>query len=201
VNRSALDTTIASYPYLQGLWAIPLGIGMVVAGISNLQQVPTGIVLLGIVAGGLVLGLVVSLLISRHYKQHYGEITPTRSRQARNAIAMVAWVVVLFVAGSKHLFWSPDSPICVYAVAFALATLTYYAILVGLRIHHVVVWGAVVVAGLMPIWANLGPDRDPVAMMLLGVVLMLSGVLDQRLLAHSFGPALHSDFEHINVGR
>lgn len=86
-------------------------------------------------------------------------------------------------------------------VAFALATLTYYAILMGLRIHHVVIWGAVVVAGLLPIWANLGPDRDPVAMMLLGVVLMISGILDQRFLAHSFGPALHSDFEHINVGR
>jgi drug/metabolite transporter (DMT)-like permease len=201
VNRSALETTVANYPYLQGLWTIPLGIMIVVAGISNLQQAPTGILLLSIFGLGLAMSLGVSLLIARYYRQHYGEVTPTKSRQTRNALALVAWVVVLFVAGSEHLFWSPDSPICIYAVAFALATLTYYAILVGLRIHHIVIWGTVIVVGLLPIWGNLDSNRDPVAMMLLGVVLTISGILDQRLLAHSFGAAMHPDVEHSNAGQ
>jgi len=112
----------------------------------------------------------------------------------------VAWVVVLFVAGSKFLFWSIDSPFCVYAVAFALATLAYYAILVGLRMHHVIIWGSVLVAGLLPIWGGLGSDRDAVAMFPVGIALMVSGLLDQRLLARAFGSLQSLNIETSNVG-
>ncbi len=43
MDRRQLESAGADYPYLQGLWTIPLGIGMIVAGISNLQSRPTGI--------------------------------------------------------------------------------------------------------------------------------------------------------------
>ncbi len=201
MDRSTLESTAANYPYLQGLWVIPLGFLIIIAGISNLQRAPTGGVLLGIFGGGLVLCLIASLIITRYYREYFGEVTPTRSRQVRNAVALVAWIVVLFIAGSKHLFWSLDSPVCIYAVAFALATLTYYAILVGLRIHHLVIWGGVAVVGLLPIWGGLGLNRDPVAMMLLGVVLMISGLLDQRLLARAFGAPKDLNLENRHVGR
>ena len=75
---------------------------------------------------------------------------------------------------------------CVYASAFALATLVYYAISVGVRAHHLVIWGSVFVAGLLPIWGGFGPDRDALAMFPLGLALIASGILDQRLLARSF---------------
>jgi hypothetical protein len=200
MERRTLESSAANYPYLRGLWAIPLGFMIIIAGISNLQRTPTGAVMLGIVGGGLMLCLVASLLITRYYQENYGEVTPTKGRQVRNAIALVAWVVVLFVGGSKYLFWSPDSSICVYAVAFALATLTYYAILVGLRTHHFVIWGSVAVAGLLPIWGGLGLDRDPVAMLLLGVTLMVSGFFDQRLLARTLGPSTSLNLENRHVG-
>ncbi|MEA2353873.1 MAG: hypothetical protein QOD61_2 [Solirubrobacteraceae bacterium] len=62
----------------------------------------------------------------------------------------------------------------------------YYAILVGLRAHHVVIWGSVLAAGLLPIWGGLGADRDALAMLPLGVALIASGLLDHRLLVRSF---------------
>jgi drug/metabolite transporter (DMT)-like permease len=186
MDRRRLETAGADYPYLQGLWTIPLGIGMIVAGLSNLQDRPTGIGAIVLILGGLGLAGGASLVIGRYYRDRYGSVTPTRDRTIRQVVALVAWIVVLFLGANEALFWSPDGPQCIYASAFALATLAYYAILVGLRPHHVVIWGTVFVAGLLPIWGGLGVDRDPLAMILLGPVLMLSGLLDQRILARSF---------------
>ena len=186
MERRQLEAAAANYPYLQGLWAIPLGFGTIVAGISNLQNRPSEPVVLGIIIGGLAIAGVALVLIGRYYRDHFGTVTPTRDRYIRQALAIVAWIAVLFIGANQALFWSPDGPQCIYASAFALATLAYYAILVGLRPHHVMIWGAVFVAGLLPIWGGLGADRDPLAMIPLGLLLMLSGVLDQRLLARSF---------------
>lgn len=200
MKRRSLESAAATYPYLQGLWALPLGFLIILTGISNLEQRPSEPLMLGILGGGLLLCGVAGLYISRYYKDHYGEVTPTKSRQVRHAVANVAWVVVLFVGAGKFLFWSIDSNFCVYASAFALATLVYYAILVGLRTHHVVIWGPLLVAGLLPIWGGLGLNRDPVAMMVGGVALMASGLLDQRLLTRAFGSFTSLNLEKSNVG-
>ena len=164
---------------------IPLGIGMILAGLSNLQDRPTGIAALVLILGGLGLAGATSLLIGRYYRDHYGSVRPTRDRTIRQALALVAWIVVLFIGANQALFWTPDGPRCIYASAFALATLTYYAILTGLRPHHLVIWGAVFVAGLLPVWGGLGADRDALAMIPLGLAAMLSGLLDQRILSRS----------------
>lgn len=195
-----LEAAAANYPYLQGLWTIPLGIGIIVAGISNLQSRPTGIGAMVLIIGGLTIAGAALLLISRYYREHYGSVTPTRGRTIRQVLALGAWIVVLFVGANQALFWSPDGPQCIYASAFALATLAYYAILVGLRPHHIVVWGAVFVAGLLPIWGGLGVDRDPLAMIALGPVMMLSGLLDQRVLARSFAVPAGDRLEGTRVG-
>jgi uncharacterized membrane protein YiaA len=200
MERRNLEAAAANYPYLQGLWAIPLGFGTIVAGISNLQNRPSEPVVLGIIIGGLAIAGVASVLIGRYYRDHYGTITPTRDRYIRQAVAVVAWIAILFIGANQALFWSPDGPQCIYASAFALATLGYYAILVGLRPHHVIIWGAVFVAGLLPIWGGLGADRDPLAMIPLGLLLMLSGVLDQRLLARSFRQSGSEQLEGSRVG-
>ena len=187
IEQKALKSSAANYPYLQGLWAIPMGFLTVLAGFSNLRRGPSMPVILAILGGGLVLCWVASMRITRYYRNHYGTVTPTRSRHVRNAVALVAWIVVLFVGANKNLLWSPDSAVCVFAAAFSLATLVYYAILVGLRIYHVAIWGSVFVAGLLPIWAGLGEDRDAVAMFPLGIAFIASGLLDQRRLAATSG--------------
>ena len=53
MERRHLESAAADYPYLQGLWTIPLGIGIIVAGISNLQDRPTGIGAIVLILGGL----------------------------------------------------------------------------------------------------------------------------------------------------
>lgn len=200
MERNALASTAANYPYLQGLWAIPMGLLTMLAGLSNLDHGPSGPMVLGILGGGLVLCWLASVRITRYYRDNYGKVTPTRSRQVRNGVAVVAWVAVLFVGANKHLLWSPDSKVCVYASAFALATLVYYAILVGVRVHHVAIWGSVFVAGLLPIWGGLGADRDALAMFPLGLAFIASGLFDQRRLSRDFESAANRDLENSNVG-
>jgi hypothetical protein len=201
MERKFLESTAANYPYLQGLWVIPLGFMVIFAGISNLEAGPSAPWLIAIFAGFAAFSLIMVRLIERLYRSHYGEVTPTRERQKRSLIAFGAWVVVLFIGANRFLFWSPDSRYCVFAVAFAAATLVYYAILTGLRPHQIAIWGAVLVAALLPIWGRLGDDRDPVAMMLLGVALIASGVLDQRLLGRSMNVAGTLNFEANDAGR
>ena len=179
---------------------IPLGIGIIVAGISNLQNRPTGIGAVVLILGGLAIAGAATLVIGRYYRDHYGSVTPTRDRIIRQGLAIVAWIVVLFVGANQALFWSPDGPQCIYASAFALATLAYYAILVGLRPHHIVIWGAVFVAGLLPIWGGLGVDRDALAMIPLGLAAIASGLLDQRLLARSLAVTTENRLEGTRVG-
>jgi drug/metabolite transporter (DMT)-like permease len=201
MERRALESLGANYPYLQGLWTIPLGIGVIVAGVSNLQARPTGIGAIGLIFGGMAIAGAACLLIARYYREHYGAVTPTRDRLIRQGLALGAWILVLSIGANQALLWSPDGPRCIYASAFALATLAYYAILVGVRRHHLVVWGAVFVAGLLPIWGALGVDRDPLAMIPLGLAAMISGLLDQRLLARSLSLPTGDWLEGIRVGR
>ena len=201
MDRRHLEAAAADYPYRQGLWAIPLGVGTIVAGVSNLHNRPSEPVFLAIIVGGLAIAGLALVLIGRYYRDHYGTVIPTRDRYIRQAVAVVAWIAILFLGANQALFWSPDGPRCIYASAFALATLAYYAILGGLRPHHVVIWGAVFVAGLLPIWGGLGVDRDPLAMILLGLLAILSGVLDQRLLARSFPQSGTEQIEGSRVGR
>ena len=200
MERRHLESAAADYPYLQGLWTIPLGIGIIVAGVSNLQSRPTGFGAMALILGGLAIAGAATLMIGRYYRDHYGTVTPTRERTIRQAVAIVAWIAILFIGANQALFWSPDGPQCIYASAFALATLAYYAILVGLRPHHLVIWGAVFAAGLLPIWGGLGADRDPLAMIPLELAAMLSGLLDQRLLARSFAMPAGDRLEGTRVG-
>jgi hypothetical protein len=200
VERQALESSAANFPYLQGLWTVLFGFGMMIAGVSNLHQVPAMTWGAGIVGGGFLLCAVAGLGISRYYRDNFGLVVPTRGRKTRQAIANVTWIAVLFAGASRLLFWSSHSSFCVFATAFALGALAYYAILVGLRAHHVAIWGALVVAGLLPIWGGLGQDRDALAMLPLGMALIASGLFDHRLLVRSLNSAQTLDIEKSNVG-
>jgi len=97
-----------------------------------------------------------------------GSPRPATGPSAR-VLALGAWIVILFVGANQALFWSPERTAVHLRLGLSRSrTLAYYAILVGLRPHHLVIWGAVFVAGLVPIWGGLGVDRDPLAMIPLG---------------------------------
>ena len=55
-------------------------------------------------------------------------------------------------------------------------------------------------AGLLPIWGGLGVDRDALAMIPLGLAAMLSGLLDQRVLARSLAMPAGDRLEGTRVG-
>jgi hypothetical protein len=48
-----------------------------------------------------------------------------------------------------------DLPVSASAVLFGVGMLAWFAVCVGLRSDHVVVWGALIVIGLVPVWGAL----------------------------------------------
>jgi hypothetical protein len=94
--------------------------------------------------------------------------------------------------------WSLDLPVNAIAVTFALVMLLSYAIGVGLKTHHVVIWGALLAAGALPVWD--GADPSNIGLVLAGVAVMASGVFDHRLFVATFGPPRRLDLEERDVG-
>ena len=45
MKRNPLASAAANYPYLQGLWTVPMGFLILFTGLSNLQERPAGPVL------------------------------------------------------------------------------------------------------------------------------------------------------------
>ena len=80
MERKTLESTGANYPYLQGLWAIPFGIGTILTGFSNLQNRPSDAVTLAVLAAGIGVALLLSSPIARYYREKYGSVQPTRDR-------------------------------------------------------------------------------------------------------------------------
>ncbi len=81
--------------------------------------------------------------------------------------------------------WSLDLPVNALAVTVALSVLIFYAIGVGLKAHHTIIWGAVLLAGALPVWN--GADPGNIGLVIIGAAHMVCGVFDHRLFVHTFG--------------
>jgi hypothetical protein len=192
MQRRDLETAAANYSYLRGLLFIPVGGLCILAALGNWEVGPlrhTWVFLVVAAALGLVY-----LLINRYYVEHYGRLSPSTRQQVRATIG-VAIAVAVVLGGSLLLRsradWSLDLPVNALAVTFALVMLISYGFGVGLRTHHVIIWGAVLVAGALPVWN--GPDPSNIGLVLVGVAVMASGLFDHRVFVDTFGPpkALH----------
>lgn len=197
MGRKDLESAAANYWYLRGLLSIPVGFLFILAGLSNLEWGPLGHIWVFwvsvLVAGAAYLG------ITRYYNETYGRVTPSTRQQVRAAGATVISVVV--VAGGVQIDWSLDLPVNATAASFALIMLAYYAVTVGLRAHHVIIWGALLVAGLLPVWGGVGPDSTiNVGLLLVGVAMIATGIFDHGALRRSFRSAKGMNLENSNVG-
>lgn len=191
MERKELESAARTYSHLRGLLAVPLGVLLILAALSNwkwgpFEQMWTFFAGLAVVAG-------LTLAISRRYDEHFGRITSTHREQLRAAALTVA-VAGIVLAGSLVLrseaSWSLDVPVNALAAALAAAMLTYYAATVGLRRHHLLIWGSVLVAGLLPVWGALSiSDTGNVGLVLGGVAAILNGIFDHLLLVRRFGSA------------
>jgi hypothetical protein len=198
MQRRELETAAASYTYLRGLLYIPLGALFVLAALGNWKVGPlrhNWVFLLAALAIG-----ALALAINRYYNEHYGRLTPSTRQQVRAGIGLVL-AFALMLGGAtllrSHASWSLDLPVNPIAVCFALVMLASYAIGVGLKAHHVIIWGALLVAGALPVWN--GADPSNIGLLMCGAAVVLCGVFDHRLFVQTFGPPRAIDYENGDV--
>jgi hypothetical protein len=199
MERTTLETAAGKYSYLRGLFYIPGGLIAILAALGNWKVGPLSHSWVFPVAA-LAVGAT-CLPIAAYYNEHYGRLTPSTRQQIRGGIAVA--VAVAFVIGGSLLMrsraeWSLDLPVNPIAVTFAMTMFLSYAIGVGVRAHHAIVWGALVVAGAVPLWT--GSDPSNIGLLLAGVALMVNGVFDHRLFVQTFGSPHRLDLEQGDVG-
>jgi hypothetical protein len=198
MQRRQLETAAANYAYLRGLLFVPLGGLFVVAALGNWRVGPLRHAWVFVVVA-VAIGLV-CLPISRYYNDNYGRLTLSTNDQVRFAIGgAIGFPVVL--GGSLLLRsragWSLDLPVNAIAITFAVVMLISYGIGVGLKAHHAIIWGTLLVAGALPVWN--GADPSNIGLVLSGVAVMVCGVFDHRLFVQTFGPPNAMDYENGDV--
>ncbi len=186
MEREELESAAANYFYLRGLFSVPAGVLMILSGLGNLKWGPFGHA--WIFAGAVVVAAVGYLLIARYYAERYGRVTLTmRAGFKAGAAAAIGAVVVV---GAVQADWSADVPLSATACAFGLIMLASYAVTVGVRLHHAIIWGGALAAGLVPVWGEAGPDvKINVGLMLVGVATIATGIFDHGALRRGFGHA------------
>jgi hypothetical protein len=195
MERKDLEAAAAHVTYLRGLLAIPIGMLFILTGLGNLGWGPLGhpLVFLGSL---LVLGAA-GLGISRFYNDNYGRVTRSNRQQLRYTVASLILFPAAMVGGP--ILDSSDLPVSAFAAAFALAMLAWFAICVGLRARHLIIWGSLLVAGLVPVWGTL-PDKISAAWLPIGVATIAAGIFDHRALVRAYGSAKDLSLENSNVG-
>ena len=196
MQRGNLEAAAANYSYLRGLFGIPLGVLIILVALVNWGVCPLWAFLAAVVVAG-----AACLPIARYYNENYGRLSPSTRQQVRGAVAAVIGVAV--VGGGSLLLrsragWSLDLPVNATAASFALFMLIAYAIYVGLKAHHVIIWGALLVAGALPVWK--GADPGNIGLVLAGVAVTVSGIFDHRLFVRTFGSPKVLDREGSDVG-
>lgn len=199
MERKKLESAAAEYSHLKGLFGIPAGLLAILLALGNWEWGPlrhTWVFL------GAVLVLAAACLpINRHYNENYGRVTLSTRQQMRFAAVAIIGAPVFFGASllaRSRADWSLDLPVNPSAALFALLMLASVAVSVGLRVHHVIIWGAVLVAGLLPVWN--GADPSNIGLVLAGVAIMATGVFDHRLLVRTFGSSKRLKLENSNAG-
>jgi hypothetical protein len=201
MDRRQLESAGATYPYthIQGLYGIPFGIAMALAGLTNFRNPPGGPWVLG---GSVLLCLVSFVGVTLYYQRNFGRVTPLRSRQVRYVLAALAGFAVYVAADQLArtiLGRPPQQPVSTTVATWALGMLVFYAITTGLKPHRVVLWAIVLVAGCLPIWGQ-GVDREAMAYLPIAAAILVSGLFDHRLLVRTFRSYRDLNLEDSNAG-
>ncbi len=186
MERRTLETAAARNTHLRGLFGVPLGLLIVLAALGNWEVGPLRhdwvfvACLLAIVAA--------CLLINRYYNENYGRATLSTRQQVRTTVVAAVGGPLVFgvsLLARSRADWSLDLPVNPVAATFALLMLAWYAAVVGLKAHHVIIWGTLFVAGALPVWN--GADPSNIGLLLVGPAAIATGILDHRLLVRTFG--------------
>jgi hypothetical protein len=184
MERKQIERAAAANHYLRGLVALPLGAVLIASGLGNMEWGPFRE--LWLVPMVILLAGAAYLLIARSYNDNYGRVTP--KADARTVAGSVAAVAVMI--GGPVLVQVLDLPVNGLGVAWGAVALGYYAVNVGVKPHHLAIWGVVLVASLVPLWGDPRTSNTPnVGLLMVGVAMLATGILDHRLLVETFGPA------------
>ena len=187
MDRRQLESRAANYAQLRGVLGIPAGLLFVLAALGNWQVGPFRHDWV-FVACLLAIGAA-HLLVARAYRRRYGRISLPDSQQWRGAAALALGVAVI-LGGSLLLRsragFSLDLPVNAIPVTFAVVMLAAYAVGGVLRPHHGAVYGALLIAGALPVWG--GEDPSNVGLVLCGAAVIVCGALDHLALTRAFGP-------------
>ncbi len=188
MQRKDLEAAAANVTYMRGLLAVPLGSAFLLAGLGNLQWGPLRhdwvfVLCLAVIAAS-------ALAINSYYNRNYGRVTTSNRPRVRYVLPYLFYGAAM-VGGPLLDTWLNPS-VSLFAALFAVAAISWYATRVQLRAYHVVVWGALLVVALLPVWDSLD-DATSVAFLAIGAATIVSGLLDHRTLVRGFGAAKDLD--------
>jgi len=195
MDRQNLERAAARYPYMQGLLFVPIGLWFMLGGLAQLIGDPMAPWLY---VFGAVAGVAAYLRIGRYYKQNYGQVTPPRSRRIRDLVATLLAVPVII--GGAILDSALNLPLNGYVAGYGVVMLLYSAGVIGLKTHHLVIWGALVLAGLMPVWGATQQNDVPLGLPVMGLATIAAGIFDHRLLVRTYGTTGALEPHNSNAG-
>jgi hypothetical protein len=187
MDPARLRAAPASYAYLRGLLMIPGGLLILLAALGNWAVGPFADTA-GFVAA-IALLAAAAAAIQHDYNKHYGRLSLSQQQQAKTSAALIAGIAVVGVGSlllRSRASWSLDLPVNPIAVTFAAVMLISYAAGVGIKIHHLLIWGAVMLCGALPIWH--GADPSNIALTIVAGATIVDGLLNHRLFVLTFGP-------------
>jgi hypothetical protein len=188
-----LRTAPANYAYLRGLLLVPGGLLILLAALGNWKVWPfanTAAFLAAVAALG-----AAGAAIQYDYNKHYGRLHLSGAQQLRATGGVVAGVAIVTVGSlllRSRASFSLDLPVNALAVTLAAVMLITYAVGVGIKAHHLLIWGAVLLVGALPVWH--GGDPSNIGLTIVAGATVVDGLFNHRLFIKAFGPRrLHAD--------
>jgi len=199
MDRRDVDTAVAENTHLRGLYGVVGGLLAIIAAASNDDRGPSSRWFFGIAA--LVVGLA-ALAIWRYYNRNFGRATPSSSDTRRTVLTLMIATLVM-VGGSlllsSQMSWSLDLPVNTIAIGLGGLLLFAVATTVGVRRHHLVIYGSLLIAGAIPVWERGGMSSNT-GLYMAGAAMIVGGLLDHRLLVQRFGSATALEQEDDRAG-
>lgn len=204
MDRKQLESAAANTYYLRGLLAIPVGVVWVCTGLANMRGGPFihpfihPFIQLWVFPVVVILAGAAFRLLTRRYNDYYGRVT----RQVSPARAIAESILfVLVMSGALVLAQVLDLPVNGLAASFALVALAYYAVGAALKAHHLVIWGAVLVASLIPRRGDPATTNTlNVGFLAVAVAATATGIFDHRQLVRTFGSSRDLKREDSHAG-
>jgi hypothetical protein len=193
MERTDMTTAAAENSYFRGFFGVLGGLLLILSALGNAGWGPFDHDM-AFFAGLAVLGAS-AVWVNQYYNDRYGRSRPTIRHHRRMAVAMFAGAPAVFLGSlllSSRASWSLNLPLNTIAISMALITLMVVAATVTLRPHHLVIFGVLLVAGLLPVWEREGMSGNT-GLWMAGIAFVINGLLDHRLLVHRFGPARDED--------